>query len=155
MYLEACKTSMIALLCEKILQLLTMKNFRKTLHHRCLTRSHIRFWLLLIDSLLLSIVIIITFTKFSEKLTFLTPWYAHHMVRHTHRRIVWVCLAILWCAYQGVRNVSFSENFANVLNEWSLSIVYLIFEGWRKTLKLNSLNFSHFISILWHVFLLY
>ena len=24
------------------------------------------------------------------------------------------------CAYQGVRNVSFSENFAYVLNEWSL-----------------------------------
>ena len=23
------------------------------------------------------------------------------------------------CAYQGVRNVSFSENFAYVLNEWS------------------------------------
>ena len=40
--------------------------------------------------------------KFSEKLIFLTPWYAH-----THT-----------CAYQGVRNVSFSKNFANVLNEW-------------------------------------
>ena len=25
------------------------------------------------------------------------------------------------CAYQGVRNVSFSENFAYVLNEWSLT----------------------------------
>ena len=25
------------------------------------------------------------------------------------------------CAYQGVRNVSFSQNFAYVLNEWSLS----------------------------------
>ena len=23
------------------------------------------------------------------------------------------------CAYQGVRNVSFSENFTNVLNQWS------------------------------------
>ena len=26
------------------------------------------------------------------------------------------------CAYQGVRNVSFSENFAYVLNGWSLSM---------------------------------
>ena len=25
------------------------------------------------------------------------------------------------CASQGVRNVSFSENFANILNEWSPS----------------------------------
>ena len=32
-----------------------------------------------------------TYAKLSEKLTFLTPW----------------------CAYQGVRNVSFSENFAS------------------------------------------
>ena len=27
------------------------------------------------------------------------------------------------CAYQGVRNVSFLENFAYVLNEWSLSVI--------------------------------
>ena len=26
------------------------------------------------------------------------------------------------CAYQGVRNVSFSENFAHVLNGWSISM---------------------------------
>ena len=37
-----------------------------------------------------------TCTKFSEKPTFLTPWYAQ---------------------YQGVRNISFSEYFAYVLNE--------------------------------------
>ena len=43
-----------------------------------------------------------TYATFSEKLTFLTPWYAH--VR----------------AYQGVRNVSFSENIAYVRNGWSL-----------------------------------
>ena len=36
------------------------------------------------------------FAKFSKKLVFLRTW-----------------------AYQGVRNVSFSENFVNVLNEWS------------------------------------
>ena len=36
-----------------------------------------------------------TYAKFSEKITFLTP-----------------------CAYQGVRNANFSENFAYVLNGW-------------------------------------
>ena len=29
------------------------------------------------------------------------------------------------CAYQGVRNVSFSENFAYVLNEWPLCSLLL------------------------------
>ena len=38
------------------------------------------------------------YAKFTEKLAFLTPW----------------------CAYQGVINVSFSENFAYVLNGWDL-----------------------------------
>ena len=42
------------------------------------------------------------YAKFSEKLTFLTPWYTHT------------------CAYQGVRNVSFSENFPYVINGWPL-----------------------------------
>ena len=27
--------------------------------------------------------------------------------------------------YQGVRNVTFSENFANILNEWSLILLKL------------------------------
>ena len=45
-----------------------------------------------------------TFHKFSKKLTFFTSWYTR----------TWV--------YQGVRNVGFSENFANVLNEWSHSV---------------------------------
>ena len=44
----------------------------------------------------------LTYAKFSEKLTFFT------------------------CAYQGVRNVSFSENFACLLNERSLIRVLLI-----------------------------
>ena len=42
----------------------------------------------------------ITFAKFSEKLTYLTPWYAHVRVR-----------------LRGVGNVSFSENFTNAINE--------------------------------------
>ena len=28
-------------------------------------------------------------------------------------------IRIRTCAYQGIRNVSFSKNFENVLNEWS------------------------------------
>ena len=41
-----------------------------------------------------------TFAQFSEKLTFLTPR-----------------IRTYTCAYQGVRNVSFSENFEKVLKE--------------------------------------
>ena len=44
--------------------------------------------------------LISTYAKCSEKLTFLTP--------DTHMYV---------CVYQGVRNVSFSENFAHILNE--------------------------------------
>ena len=58
----------------------------------------------------------IRYAKSSEKLTFLTPWYAHVRV-----------------AYQGVRNDSFSENFAYAVNGWSL--VLLSFPGF-----LNYLN---------------
>ena len=47
-----------------------------------------------------------TSAKSSEKLTSLTPWYSH--VRNR------------------VRNVSFSENFANVLNEWSPMVLEYI-----------------------------
>ena len=47
------------------------------------------------------------YTKFSAKLTFFTPW---------------SCT----CTYLEVRNVTFSENFAYVLNGWSLNILHLI-----------------------------
>ena len=47
------------------------------------------------------------FAKFSEKLIFYTPDTCTYAHVHT-------------CAYQGVRNISFSENFPNVLNEWSI-----------------------------------
>ena len=43
-----------------------------------------------------------TFAKFSEKLTFLIPWYAHEY---------------------NVRNFSFSENFLYVLDEVSLMLM--------------------------------
>ena len=39
-----------------------------------------------------------TYASFSEKLTFLTPWYAHVLIR----------------------KASFSESFADVLNGWCL-----------------------------------
>ena len=45
-----------------------------------------------------------TYAKFFEKLTFLTPWYTHVRAR--------------------IRNVSFLENFAYILNEWSLCNVH-------------------------------
>ena len=45
-----------------------------------------------------------TYAKFFEKLTFLTPWYTHVRAR--------------------IRNVSFLENFAYTLNEWSLCNVH-------------------------------
>ena len=44
------------------------------------------------------------YAKFSEKLTFRTPWYAHVRVY-----------------IRGIRNISFLENFAYFLNEWSPS----------------------------------
>ena len=47
------------------------------------------------------------YAKFSKKLPFLTPWYAHVRVR-----------------IRGVRNVSFSENFAYVLNGWPLIVTF-------------------------------
>ena len=45
-----------------------------------------------------------TYAKFSEKLTFLPP----------------PLIPTRTCAYQGVRNVSFLENFPYLLNEWAL-----------------------------------
>ena len=43
------------------------------------------------------------------------------------------------CAYQGVENVSFSENFAHVLNEWSLmeilNLVFVLFFRYNKSRK--------------------
>ena len=42
-----------------------------------------------------------TYAKFSEKLTFLSPWYAHVLVR-----------------IRGLEMFFFSENVAYVLNEW-------------------------------------
>ena len=46
-------------------------------------------------------IIFSTYAKFSKKLRFLTPWYAHT------------------CAYQGVRVIIFSENFAYIVKGWS------------------------------------
>ena len=52
-----------------------------------------------------------TYAKFSEKKTNITPWYAHVRVRS-----------------RGIRNVSFPETFAYLLNERSLNrIIYILF----------------------------
>ena len=53
-----------------------------------------------------------TYANFSEKLTFLTPWYAHCNKR-SHK----MCDLLVECAYHGIWIVSFFENFAYVLNE--------------------------------------
>ena len=50
-----------------------------------------------------------TYAKFSEKLTFLTV-----RIMELERLVF---RQILTCAYQGVKNVSFSENVRYVLNE--------------------------------------
>ena len=48
---------------------------------------------------------LIMYAKCSEKLTILNSW----------------------CAYQEVRNVSFSENFAYLLNDWFLTLLMVLF----------------------------
>ena len=53
------------------------------------------------------------YAKFSEKLIFLTNWYAHVRVH-----------------IRGVRNIHFSGNIAYVLNEWPLSERHNIEETW-------------------------
>ena len=44
----------------------------------------------------------------------------HKIFRKTN--ISYLLIRIPMCAYQEVRNVSFPENFANVLNQWSLCL---------------------------------
>ena len=39
-------------------------------------------------------------------------------------------IRIRTCAYQGVRNVSFSENFAYLLNGWSLHYIFIYFSNY-------------------------
>ena len=54
------------------------------------------------------------YAKFSQKVTFLTPWYASVRVQ-----------------IMGVRNVSFWENFAHAINEWLLKRTWISFFGIR------------------------
>ena len=65
------------------------------------------------------------YAKLSEKLTFPIPWYAH----------------IRTCAYQRVRNISFSENFAHVLNRWSLKLdlntPFTLHFSWKYSIKIG------------------
>ena len=86
--------------------LATQIYFLKTLHYRCLTVS--------LRGHPLS-----TYAKFSETTNISKPLIRTRM-----------------CAYQGVRNVSFSENFAYVLNGWPLidlcELLFLV-NNWRFT----------------------
>ena len=66
-----------------------------------------------------------TYIKFSEKLAFISPWYVNARVR-----------------IRGARNVSFSENFAFVLNEWFLFL---------KKLRITAISPSQWIW-LWSEF---
>ena len=54
------------------------------------------------------VIHLVSTQKSSEKLAFLSPWYSH----------------VRTCAYQRGRNVTFSETFAYVLNEWPPSVLH-------------------------------
>ena len=65
-----------------------------------------------------------TYAKLSEKLSFLTPWYAH--VRNV--------------SFEMLRNVSFSQNFAYVLNGWPISKLNKTHKKGKRGLKKAFLN---------------
>ena len=46
------------------------------------------------------------------------------------------------CAYQGVRNVSFLENFAQLLNEYNFDIKMLENNMIRSTVKKTGIDFN-------------
>ena len=75
-------------------------------------------------------------------------YYVRKIFRKTN--ISYTLIRTHLCAYQGVRNVSFSENFANVINEWSLknsfmgkvflettkrSLIFCCFDEWNGALS--------------------
>ena len=81
-----------------------------------------------------------TCINLSEKLTFLTPWYAH----------------VRTSAYQGARNVSFSENFAYILNGWllvydlptrSVSLANGLFSQNAKLIFARLIDLTHFSPV--------
>ena len=59
------------------------------------------------------------------------------------------------CAYQGVRNVNFSENFAYVLNEWSLKELTMdecasvLVLGFTSTVDLSGIHQSRVFKLQW------
>ena len=82
-----------------------------------------------------------TYARFSEKLTFLTSWYAHERVRN-------------------VRNVSFPEKLVYVLNEWSPEVFWgnrkrrlVVLNGLMRVILLHrcmastNLNYSNYLVI--------
>ena len=53
------------------------------------------------------------------------------------------------CVYQGVRNVRFSENFASVINEWSLYLKFILrdYEAYGKQHFERHLTVEHFTNM--------
>ena len=45
------------------------------------------------------------------------------------------------CAYQGVRNISFSKNFVNVLDEWSPKVISELIKNISLNVKLICIYF--------------
>ena len=75
-----------------------------------------------------------TYTKFSKKSTFFTPWWCE-LLRMRIRGWGW-----------GVRNVNLSETFAYVLNEWPLisfhNILWCIAKMTRSIFGLNPITLN-------------
>ena len=58
------------------------------------------------------------------------------------------------CAYQGVRNVSFSENFANILYEWPLRTQTVIETNSRKVTLFDTdlvITFTNSFYATWRI----
>ena len=66
-----------------------------------------------------------TYTEFSEKLTVLIPWYTHVRVCIRKTNSSYPVIHTRTCACQGVRHVSFSENFEYVPIKWSVRYIGL------------------------------
>ena len=62
--------------------------------------------------------------------------YVHKIFRKTN--IPYPLIRTRTCVYQGVRNVSFPESFAYVLNEWSLFLVSFLMTKDQSSWILNS-----------------
>ena len=86
--------------------------FTKKLHHRFLAGSWILLWQWNCKSLNL--------TYYPSRLTTKGSFIYYVLKFFRKTNISYSLIRTRSCAYQGVRNISFSKNFAYVLNKWSL-----------------------------------